>query len=281
MYKPTIDEIKANIETIYSAPVVLDKLTAAINQPDVDVAAVEFALKNDPSFMARLIKVANSSYYGSTSICTAKDAIVMLGFDLVKNIVIQVAVKQLVDRALNKNHPFVSHIWKHSIAVAVCARLLAKELSEPQPEIYFTSGILHDVGILIEFINYQSIFIPVPAMLYNSTDEVLRFENNNLGFDHIQIGRLFSEHWRLPVYLIDKIAHHHDPRAAGPDLTLSAGIMRLSDLLSIRLGNYPYESEPTAPELEALDLIGSNTDLIKSILPYYFSEYTNSLTYFS
>ena len=112
-------------------------------------------------------------------------------------------------------------------------RELAELTGKASPEIAYTAGLLHDIGIIVldQFIS------SVHPFFYRRTQidgvELCEVESEKLGITHPQAGKQLAENWSLPDNLADVIRHHHYPEKARVDPELTH-LVYLADLLMNR-----------------------------------------------
>lgn len=169
-------------------------------------------VSRDQVLTAKILKIANSSFYGfSGEINTVKHAVVILGYDSLKEISLSMSVFN-VFKAEKKNRFFdVTEFWKHSIAVGMCARILAEKMNYANASEAFTAGILHDLGkvVLNQYLPYD--FLKVQEVVNMEDIPVAVAEKDIFGVGHAQVGAWLAKRWKLPQKLTDTIMYHHSP----------------------------------------------------------------------
>jgi len=121
----------------------------------------------------KILKLTNSAFYGlQEEVHNTKRAIIVLGFQTVKNIALTASVCDLFKSKNKSTHFPREELWKHSVAVAVCAKSIAQRVNLDREEDIFTAGLLHDIGIIIEDQYLNTDFIRV---LNNPSHEELEF----------------------------------------------------------------------------------------------------------
>jgi HD-like signal output (HDOD) protein len=235
-----LDELNRKIEKLYPMPQTLMKITEALNNPNINMVRVEDILKSDPDFSFKLLSLANSAFYGSPNKVTNMHmAITLLGFNTIKNLVVQTSVQQTFGAERPESCVPTQMLWKHSVGVAVCAKMLSRRLRLGNAEDFFTMGILHDLGFLIESQFYA---LPLSQMLDKVNREkqsLTKLERQVLGLDHAQITRLLSEKWQLPAALTMPLSHHHEPLASPEENRRSVGALYLADKIVMQ-ANYGF-----------------------------------------
>ena len=168
-------------------------------------------MSQDPSFTVRLLRVANSPFYGFPSaIDTVTKAVSVIGTSQIRNLALSMSVARTF-AGLPNNLVSMDNFWHHSLYCALVARILAKQARKCDPEAVFTAGLLHDIGELIIFNR-----LPEPAkesllLVLDQVDDlpVYLAERQIIGFDHAQVGGELARQWNLPPLLEECIAYHH------------------------------------------------------------------------
>ncbi|KKK88815.1 hypothetical protein LCGC14_2739340, partial [marine sediment metagenome] len=101
-----------------------------------------------------------------------------------------------------------SGLWKHLVSVGLCARMLAKRIDSVDGEDMFLSGLLHDIGIILEDQHVHDTFCTVMESLREGTP-LAAAERNRFGFDHSMMGEKIGELWGFPDCTKAAIRYHH------------------------------------------------------------------------
>lgn len=198
------------LHSLPALPVVVTKISQMLSDPRVRVAHVAEVLRQDQALTARVLRLVNSPYYGVPSeVSNVGRALAFLGFNTVAQIVLSVGVFSALPMVVK-----TENIWKHALAVAVCAKELAKGQSERlqaiKPEDVFTCGLLHDIGkIALHEIDPGALSKVMGWAQENS--ESFHAAELHLEFTtHTTLGAALAEKWQLPVLVQLVLKHHHD-----------------------------------------------------------------------
>jgi putative nucleotidyltransferase with HDIG domain len=231
---------------IPSLPAVVSELIKVINHPRSSADDAARYIEKDIGMAGKVLKLANSSYYGiPNAITNVNSAVVILGFNTVRSIVISASVIKLFP---NKSHSAFDRVgfWKHSLETAIIARFLAKKFSflGVDGENLFTAGLLHDIGKLVFDQVLEQQYQDVIEECQKKEAPMRRVESAQLGIHHGEIGRLLLERWALPESLVMAASGHHldteDPQT-------SEMVIAFADYLSHLRGSGCFENEPVPP----------------------------------
>ena len=218
-----------------------------VDSPDATPKELEKAIERDAAMTAKLLRVANSAYYGSAQIPTLGRAISFLGINTVRSVVVSIAMQQLV-QGKNQAPSFDKlDFWRHCLATATAARVLAKIMLPVKAEEIYCAGMVHDVGFLA-----MDRFMPaeLQAVLDASRRTDVPFQEIELeinGFTHAMVGAVLAERWGLSTMIKHAIEFHHNPLddAAFYETT---NLVASANALAYQAG-YPNRCRPASDEL--------------------------------
>lgn len=197
-----------------SLPAVVMELLGTIDQEDVDVSVLAKKVSHDQALTAKTLRLANSSLYSlQVKVTTIQQAITYLGFQTTRNLITAVAVTGCFPSGLCPGFDDKA-FWRHSIAAAACARVLARRMRFNQ-DYAFTAGLLHDIGRLVLVSTQPRRYQQVLALRAERDCELLQAEREVLGVDHVAAGVALAGHWNFSDTMRQAIACHHEPEAPG------------------------------------------------------------------
>jgi putative nucleotidyltransferase with HDIG domain len=230
----TTQKIKRITESIISLPTlstVVSKMIQLVDNPKTSASSLARLIYTDQALTARILKLANSAYYGfPREISTVKMAIVVLGFNTVKEMGLSLSVFEVFKGVDNDTTFDISRFWQHSIGCGSAARMLGRRLNYHLTGEAFVAGLLHDIGKII-FRQYLSKeFMTIINRVSKGEVDLDEAEMNIIGTTHSQVGAWLAEKWNLPRIIVDGIAFHHAPWDAQEDRILVA-IVSVADYL--------------------------------------------------
>ncbi|MCB6184595.1 HDOD domain-containing protein [Leeia sp. TBRC 13508] len=204
----TIDEIIQQQQILTSSQHVIISLIQQLDKEETTLETLAHQIGNDPALSARLLKLANSSFFGmSSKVASIQSAILVLGMSTVKKLAISISLSQQA-----KDQKDLMHFWKDNLMIAYCAEWLA-EKTGCQKEISFVAGLLHDVGTLVLFTEFPDQFVSLVHEECHGPG-ILAKEQSFFGFDHTELGSQLALNWHFPEPIIQAIKSHHVGEAA-------------------------------------------------------------------
>ncbi len=239
-------------------PIVALKIIQELDNSNSAAWQLEQIITMDQSVTARLLKIANSAYYSKggeiDSIC---NAILRIGYDTVRSVVMMASLSSL----RKPNCEVDRRLWEHSLAVAVSATIIARNLGFEQSSAFLIPALLHDIGKVILNINTVEIYSKAMNLMDKDHKPSIEAERMFFNYDHTEVGAYAATEWRLPDNLVTIIALHHceDIRAACriPEFKEKLLVTILADFISGCVGfGVGASSEERA--IESLALLGIN-----------------------
>ena len=216
---PTLAEVTRRVTGISSLPQVALRVMEVAANPNSTASDLKEAMECDPSLSARVLQCVNSSAYATRiKITNLQHAITYLGIKQIRNLAMTASVSQLFSNAESIGSYERRALWRHLVAVGICARLIAMRQRLQEFEDVFIAGLLHDIGIILIDQHLHKYFCDVMASLQDN-ETLSACESRILAFDHCRLGESLAQAWRFPPGVIDTIRHHHDAaRYTGPQL---------------------------------------------------------------
>lgn len=242
MGKLTIEQVIKGVQQVPSLSAVVLEVLASFDREDIEIADLVQKLGQDQGLTARVLRVANSPFYGiSSKVGSVGEAVVVLGFHNVRSLVAAAGIINQFPVSEGKGLDRLA-LWQHGIGTAVCAQVLAKALGRDQA-LAFTAGLLHDIGRLVLDAYFHEDF--KAAMVHCTAEDstLLDAERAVLGMEHAQVGFELARRWKFPVSIQQAIRDHHQPereQAALTDLVHTANVL----CHALDIGNAGYEMVP-------------------------------------
>ena len=264
------DKIYAKIEELPTLPAVVPRILSLIEDARSNASDVTGAVSRDPALTAKILKVANSAYYGfSQKIAELDMAVSLLGFNMVKSLALSIGVMGTLPRG--KKSPYFSRegLWLHSLAVAAIMREMAKRHKKNgEREYLFVLGLLHDTGkIVMDQFFYDDFQQALEELNNDDTAKLHLVEKKIIGIDHCEVSSMLLKRWKFPDKIVKPIdALHHDEIPGDVDAK-DVALLRISNAIAQELalgveGNVrPHEISDR--ELKMLGMKKADIDAIR------------------
>jgi putative nucleotidyltransferase with HDIG domain len=222
---------------IPSIPLILIRIIQTLDADSSSAKELESLILHDPALSARILRLANSSFYSfRVQVKTISHAITLLGMNLVSSIAIGINIFDTFTKGAKTEAALINKLWTHSCGVG----MLAKEIwircgyNRKEVEFAFLCGLLHDLGKAVLFKTYPNHYGSIFAIPKSETDHAISaYEIENYGMNHAEIGEMLAKQWGFPPELSIVIRRHHDPLAL--KIPMIRAVM-LADLLAKGLG---------------------------------------------
>lgn len=206
-----IEIMTKHVTKLFAFPFTVAKVLRITQSERSGAAELSRAITADPHMSTYILKVSNSVLFGSVNsrISSVKDAIVRIGFNETKKIVLSMSVIDLFDKK-NKNSGFDRvDFWYHSLAVALFADKIARNFGDINHEEAFLAGLLHDLGIMLLDDFFPTVFTQILENTAKNAGLFHTYEKELLKVSQLDmIAELFPK-WRLPAELTDALVQQY------------------------------------------------------------------------
>ncbi len=260
-------------------PTVYFKVDEAINDPCKSNHHLSQIINEDAVLAAKLLRIANSALFNFPSkVDTISRAITVIGMQQLKDMVLSCSVIKTFNH-LPADLVNMDSFWRHSMATAVAARLLATYCKEPNVERYFVAGLLHDIGQLVLFSEIPDVICDVIQKALSMQLLLQDTELKIVGFTHAEVGALLIKSWKLPECLEDAVGYHHSPASAKTSFR-EVAIVHVADLMTTAL-QFGRSGEFYAPKLndDVWKSLGLSASMIPLIVQQLERQYQDSVNY--
>lgn len=232
----TLEELTRRVQGLPPLPQVVQKLLVMCQDPEVSSRNIVELIQIDPSLTLNVLHLCNSPFFGvPRTVHSLHDAVMFLGVDAIANYVLSGCLAGLRPRkgrgySLNSGEP-----WRHAVATAVCAQVVAERCGQPLGPCAFACGLLHDMGKTVLDTCDESERRLIGPTLAKHGDALLETECEILGFDHAIAGAALATRWGLPEDRVEAIRWHHDPMRSIHYRQLTC-LVYVGNVLSVGLG---------------------------------------------
>jgi HD-like signal output (HDOD) protein len=209
--------------TLPTLPGIVTKLNSLADNNKSSIPEMARLVSSDQVLSARILRLANSPSYGFYRVSTISNAMILLGVDVVKSLVLSSSIFAIMEQS-------AVGLWEHSLGAGVAANVIAKRLNLPECEEISTAALLHDIGKVIVRVKLKDEY---DALLVKVSEKGLplhQMEREALATDHAEVGGWLAKSWFLPEKLAMPISFHHDVEAA-PLHQVKTAVVHFADVL--------------------------------------------------
>ncbi len=246
-----------------SPPAIYQKLDALISDPESSNEDIGALIKSDPSLTARLLKIVNTPYYGyAAKIDDITRAVTLIGTRELKMLVLATCVTEAFD-GIPASMVDLNGFWRHSMACALAAGIIAQHTNHTNPQQAFSAGLLHDIGFLVlcqavPDLTLRAVEATPEKPLHEAEVEVI-------GFDHAAVGAALIRNWGLPAALAEIIEHHHKPFESKEQQLMNA-LVAAADAIALNVADGQPEQAALILDDALLQTVNLSPDLISPII---------------
>jgi HD-like signal output (HDOD) protein len=215
---PDSNELKALVQKITdlpTLPAMMATITRLMQDPRTSAEELGRAIASDPALVSKVLKLVNSAFYGFPGrISTITQAIVILGFSTIRNVVLTTSVLKSFGKNSSQKGFDVEKFWEHSMLTGAIARSLAVEREANFIEETFIAGLLHDMGRIVLSQKLTAEFEKVLIVKEKAGLTQLAAEQSVLKLTHGDIGGWLARKWNLPIPYVEVMRFHHFPMDA-------------------------------------------------------------------
>ena len=226
------------MKTLPQTAIRLSKLVADENS---SLKEIENVIRMDPTLVLRILRLANSSYYGlQEKVDSVARALVFIGIKNLRNTIVIETLKDVFKNSQEGETFSRTNLWLHSAAVGICSQMISERLFKAKGEDAFLCGILHDIGFIVEDQVAKDLFLKACQAYEPGSKQITEVERDTIGTDHCAVGHGLAIEWKLPSEVQDGIKDHHKrvSKISPSDL---AGMIQVAEYFAARLNIVPLK----------------------------------------
>jgi HD-like signal output (HDOD) protein len=260
------------------------RIMAALGKPEIDAQEIVTLLKRENVLAARVLRVANSPYYGQPkTIATIDRALLVLGVSGVRGIAAAACLDRTLNRGASRSLLDMRAVLRHSLATAMAAECLARIRCPSLIAEAFMAGLLHNLGILVQLcLDRPGVDAMIRARRADDRRDMRMLEAERSAVGHEFCAAVLFEAWQMPETLIAAVQDHHDPMAASENHQRLACLINLGSQLALETGSTfalePHPMNRNISAIAALDLNEKLLDGVASGLPARLAELSSALS---
>ncbi len=218
------------LDELPMAPKVLPRLKRLLSDANSTMHEIAMLIRLDPAIAARVIQVANSTYYSKGARCfTVFEAVNRVGYDQVYELVAYAVASQVLVRPLEVYGIEADDLWKSSVSCALAAELLAERTGQDR-DVAYTTGLLHAVGMVV--IDDWALKNEYDLQLASAgfPGDASESERAAFGFTQAETGVALLQKWDFPCSIAEPVRWQYAPAAAGRHVHM-AGLLHAAKWL--------------------------------------------------
>jgi putative nucleotidyltransferase with HDIG domain len=277
-----LDQLINSASDLPTIPVVATKVMQLIESETTTAEDLARVVSSDPAVAARVLKISNSSFFGCRrQINTLPHAIMMLGYNTLKSLVMAASLKQVY-----KTYGLAEKmLWEHSFGAGLAARIIASTTQLINDEEAFLGGLFHDIGkTIMNNIDSQR-FHMVIQRCYNENISFQEAEQQFYPYSHADVGGLVIEKWNFPEMLMKAVLEHHRfsfGEDEDPYQILLTSTVGLANLFCHKIGLGQREPETALALHESVParLLNLDANQLDCMLAAFEQAYTQDKSFF-
>lgn len=202
-------ELISQIAELKALSPTVARVLSLTRSSDTSMEAITKAIRNDHAIALKIIRIANpTAFCRGDPITTLHEAVLRMGCEQIRQTVLNIEIMENFSGEFTK---YIDHrlFWEHSIAVATCCSLIARESRQSDPDEAFTLGLLHDVGRMILNEAFGDDYIEAIRFAKENHFPIELIERRMLLVDHASIMNTVLHQWGLHNDLVEPIVNHH------------------------------------------------------------------------
>ncbi len=237
MQQSNLDALYSQINNLPSLPAIVHDVMRITADPESSAADLMKAILPDPPMCTAILKIANSAFFGiPREVKSLEKAVMILGFNEVKNIILGKAVFNSFKELSVHNKKDVDALWEHNFTCGLAAKILA-ERSRQSPSEMFIAGLIHDIGKLAILITFPTLYTPILKQSSDESSSFLEDEKELFIMSHDEVGMYILDQWFFPHQLVTAVGFHHQPERAASKNLIPATI-QIADVLAHMVISY-------------------------------------------
>lgn len=205
------EKIYSQIEELPTLPAIIPKLLSLIKDPKSSALDLTVAISKDPALTSKILKVANSAYYGFQQKISELDrAVTLLGFNMVKTLALSISVIKVLPNVKKSAYFSQEGLWFHSLGVATAITELGRKyVKVKDTESLFIIGLLHDIGkVVFDQFFHDDFHLALEKANIDGL-KLHEAEKELIGIDHCEAGAMLLKRWNFPQKVVFAVMYHH------------------------------------------------------------------------
>lgn len=213
------------VRELPTLPSVVLEMNQLLQDIDTPLKSVTRTLEKDQAIVSKILQLVNSAFYGFRSkINSIENAVVLLGFNTVRNAVLSISVIEAFKGCESESGWNLEDFWRHSLTVAVLSKFMARETRAEEPDAFFVGGLIHDIGKLVMNLYLPELFQEIQEQMTRERSDFYSAEKAVAAVRHTQVGAYLTRRWQFPTELTEAVKLHHTDRSETQGLIHSEAV---------------------------------------------------------
>lgn len=252
-----MDNVRSGGFVLPVLPKIVREVERVVNNPESTTEDLAVVVENDAVISVKILSIANSPFYRSSShIVSIREAIPRLGFKEMWNLVLTIASKSLYKTKNPMFRILLEKLWKHSLACACCAREIARIAECPNPDNFYMTGLVHDIGQTLLF-RFLGEMLPVNSG-YSSEEIII-----NTSVYNPAMNVLILKHWGFSSEFIRAVMIHE--ASFDPHENKDGAIIHIATMLARNMGYDLMDGAVILPSLESFKALDIDLETLSRV----------------
>ncbi len=225
----TLESLIKGVRGLPSLPAVAVKIIEQLKKDTASLREIAGIVSYDPGLTAKILRVANSSYYAAPyKVDTVERVVNIMGLNQLKSLALSfIIVKDFRKQATDIfDHDL---FWKRAITAAVSAEVFARRMGMGQED-FFVTALLMDIGVLVMYLCKPGEYIKVLEDKLNTQVSLAEAEQAVFGFNHAIVSSEMLKEWGLPENIYLPISYHCNESECPEEVRKHVEVFMLADL---------------------------------------------------
>lgn len=219
------------VDAFPALPATVSNVITITGNPESSAQDLMEAVLPDQAMCLTILKIANSAFFGlPRKVSTIDKAVMVLGFNEIRNIVLGKAVFNSFREAYRNNRELINIFWEHSFLTGLAAKIIAEDI-KISPSEAFIAGLIHDIGKLAILVSLNGDYSTVFESSLSDPVNAYLDEQELFSIGHDEVGYRLLKRWLFPKSLLYTTAYHHKPLES-EGKSLFPAVIQIADTLS-------------------------------------------------
>jgi len=224
---------------------------------DCDMYEIAEIISEDVALSAKVLRVANSAFYGNFNGTSVEKAVVYMGLNSVKDIVLTHSLT--TNLSMNQEQDqYLEDIVKHSVETNYYMHAIAHMAPEcPVTPLNSSIGIIHDIGKIVQLVFFSIEHKSIEEYRKDNPEldyYTCEIETNNVSIKHNEIGAYFLRCWNFNQYSIEAALYHHEPESSSEDIRPCVEALFLANTVADYRDGFKVSLEKAVERCEKLNI---------------------------